>query len=93
MGNFQTRQYLVTWYWLGALVVLSVSAAYLLPKRQAIASIFIVAVVKAGLVARNYMHLKHETAIIYAIAIVPIVFIVIFLIGLFPDFVYHVTKP
>lgn len=76
-----------------ALVVVSVSAAYLLPKRQAVALIFLVAAIKAGLVARNYMHLKHERAIIYAVAIVPIVFIVIFLIGLFPDFVYHVTKP
>lgn len=44
-------------------------------------------------VARHYMHLKHEKAIIYAIAIVPVAFVIIFLIGLFPDFVYHTTKP
>jgi inner membrane protein involved in colicin E2 resistance len=39
------------------------------------------------------MHLRHERAVIYAIALVPLVFVVIFLIGLFPDFVYHPTKP
>jgi caa(3)-type oxidase subunit IV len=55
--------------------------------------IFSVAIVKAFLVARHYMHLRQERAIIYAIALVPLVFVVIFLIGLFPDFVYHLTKP
>jgi caa(3)-type oxidase subunit IV len=54
---------------------------------------FSVAIVKAFLVARHYMHLRHERAVIYAIALVPLVFVVIFLIGLFPDFVYHPTKP
>ena len=53
----------------------------------------IVAIIKALLVARNYMHLKNENPIIYAIALVPLAFIIIFLFGLFPDFVYHATKP
>jgi hypothetical protein len=55
--------------------------------------IFAVAVIKALLVARNYMHLKNEKAIIYAIALVLVLFIIIFLFGLFPDFVDHATKP
>jgi caa(3)-type oxidase subunit IV len=93
MSATQTRQTLVIWYWLIALVIVSILAASFLPKLQALVLIFSVAVVKAILVARNYMHLKNETAIIYAIALVPLVFVIIFLFGLFPDFVYHVTKP
>lgn len=93
MSNAQSRHYLAIWYWLMALVIVSVASASLLPKAQALVLIFAVAVIKAFLVARNYMHLKHEKAIIYAMAIVPLVFVAIFLFGLFPDFVYHFAKP
>ena len=93
MSNAQTRQTLVIWYWLMALVLLSVGASFVLPKAQALMLIFSVAIVKALLVARNYMHLKHERALIYAIALVPLAFVIVFLLGLFPDFVYHATKP
>jgi len=93
MSNAQTRQTLQIWYWLMALVILSVGASFVLPKAEALVLIFAVALVKALLVARNYMHLKHEKAIIYAIALVPLAFVIIFLICVFPDFVYHATKP
>jgi caa(3)-type oxidase subunit IV len=93
MSTARTRQTLIIWYWLMALVIVSIFAASFLPKVQALVLIFSVAVVKALLVARNYMHLKHEVAIIYAVALVPLVFVIIFLFGLFPDFVYHATKP
>ena len=93
MNNAQTRQTLVTWYWLMALVVVSVGASAVLPKAEALMLIFAVAIIKALLVARNYMHLKHEKALIYALALVPLAFVIIFLLGLFPDFVYHATKP
>ena len=92
MSNGQSRHYLVVWYWLLALVIASVTAASLLPKSQALALIFSIAIIKALLVARNYMHLKNEKAIIYAIVLVPLAFIIVFFFGLFPDFVYHVTK-
>ena len=93
MSNAQTRQTLLIWYWLMALVVVSVSASAFLPKAEALMLIFAVAVIKALMVARNYMHLKHEKALIYALALVPLAFVIIFLIGMIPDFVYHATKP
>jgi len=93
MSNAQTRQTLLIWYWLMALVILSVAASYVLPKAEALMLIFAVALIKALLVARNYMHLKHESALIYAIVLVPLAFVIIFLIGMIPDFVYHSTKP
>jgi len=93
MSNAQTRQTLLIWYWLMALVILSVAASYVLPKAEALMLIFAVALIKALLVARNYMHLKHESALIYAIVLVPLAFVIVFLIGMIPDFVYHPTKP
>jgi caa(3)-type oxidase subunit IV len=92
MSKAQTRHYLNIWFWLMALVVVSVAAASLLPKLQAMLLIFTVAIIKALMVARNYMHLKNEKALFYALALVPLAFIIILLFGLFPDFVYHVTK-
>lgn len=93
MPNTQSRHYFIIWLWLVGLVGLSIAASSILPKTQAVALIFFIAIVKAFLVARNYMHLTNEKPIHYAIALVPLAFVVIFLFGLFPDFVYHVTKP
>ncbi len=93
MSNAHSRHYLMIWFWLLALVILAVGAASLLPKTQAMALIFSIAIIKAFLVARHYMHLKNEKALFYAIALVPLAFVIIFLFGLFPDFVYHATKP
>lgn len=93
MHSAQERHYLIIWLWLVALVGISVAAASVLPKFQALALIFSIAIIKALLVARNYMHLKNERPIYYAMALVPLALVVIFLFGLFPDFVYHATKP
>ena len=89
MSDSHSRHYLMIWIWLLALVIVAVAAAALLPKFQALVLIFAVAIVKALLVARNYMHLKYELAIIYAIVLVPLAFIIILLFALFPDFVYR----
>lgn len=93
MNSAEERHYLIIWLWLVVLVAISVGAASVLPKVQALALVFSIAIVKAVLVARHYMHLKNEKPIYYAMALVPLAFIILFLFGLFPDFVYHVTKP
>jgi caa(3)-type oxidase subunit IV len=87
MSTAQSRHALVIWYWLMGLVIVSVGASLVLPKFQAMVLIFSVALIKALLVARHYMHLKHEKAIIYAIVLVPLAFVIILLFALFPDFV------
>jgi len=89
MSNAHSRHYLVIWLWLLALVVVSVVATSILPKLQAMILIFAVAIIKALLVARNYMHLKNERVIIYAMVLVPLAFVIILLFALFPDFVYR----
>jgi caa(3)-type oxidase subunit IV len=93
LNTVHERHYLIIWLWLVALVGISVAAASVLPKFQALALIFSSAIVKAFLVARHYMHLKNEKPIYYAMALVPLAFVIILLFSLFPDFVYHATKP
>jgi cytochrome c oxidase subunit 4 len=88
----RARSYVLVWYGLIILVIVSVAAAALLPKTQALVLVFTVAVAKALLVARYYMHLKREKALIYALALVPLLFLLVFLFGLFPDFVYPTGK-
>ncbi|MCZ7624691.1 MAG: cytochrome C oxidase subunit IV family protein [Candidatus Methylomirabilis sp.] len=51
--------------------------------------IFVIASVKAVLVALNYMHLKSENWLIYALAIVPVLLVVAMILVLFPDIVYR----
>ena len=89
MSDSHTRHYLIIWIWLLVLVLVSVAAASILPKAQALVLIFTVAIVKALLVARNYMHLKDEKIITYALVLVPLAFVIILLFALFPDFVYR----
>lgn len=93
MNQSESRHYFFIWLWLVGLVALSVAVSLVLPKTQALALIFFIAVVKALLVARNYMHLKNEKPIYYAMVLIPLAFMAIFLLGLFPDFVQHLTKP
>jgi caa(3)-type oxidase subunit IV len=80
--------YVTIWIWLVALVAVSLAAG-LLPGGRVVAvtAIFLAAVVKAVLVARNYMHLRFEPRLIYAIALVPVLFAVVLAFAMFPDFV------
>jgi caa(3)-type oxidase subunit IV len=77
--------YVVVWFWLVALVGISIAAASALPKEIAIALIFAAATAKALLVALHYMHLKRERALLYAIALVPLAVVAILFVALLPD--------
>ena len=82
--------YVAVWGWLVALMIVGLATSLLPGARAlAVALIFATAVVKALLVALNYMHLKFEPRLIYAIAIVPVLFVLVLLVALFPDFVFH----
>jgi caa(3)-type oxidase subunit IV len=82
--------YTVVWLWLLALLAVGLGAS-LLPggRAVALAVIFATAFVKALLVALNFMHLRFESGLIYAIALIPLVFAAILAVALFPDFVWH----
>lgn len=86
-NNIEPRsRYFVIWVWL---VILT--AAYLaermvgMPHRVALAIVFGIALVKALLVAWNYMHLRHEGRMIFVILLVPILLFAILVLLLLPD--------
>ena len=82
--------YVAVWGWLIALMIAGLAASFVPGARAfAVALIFATAVAKALLVARNYMHLRFEPQLIYAIAIVPLLFVLVLIVALFPDFVFH----
>ena len=85
--------YTAVWIWLMALLGVGLGAS-LLPGGRAVALvvIFATAFVKALLVALNFMHLRWENGLIYALALVPLVFAAILAVALFPDFVWHALQ-
>ena len=82
--------YVAIWVWLVVLMVAGVLATLLpLEKSAVMGLIFAIATVKAVLVALNYMHLKSENWLIYALAIVPVLLVAAMTIVLFPDIVFR----
>lgn len=82
--------YVAIWGWLVALLTVGLAASFLPGTRAlAVALIFATAVAKALLVALNYMHLRFEPRLIYAIAVIPVLFVLGLTVALFPDFVFH----
>ena len=82
--------YVKIWLWLLGLMAGGLLAT-LIPGGHAIgvAVIFATAVAKALLVSLNYMHLRFEPRLICVIALVPVLFVLVLAIVLFPDFVFH----
>lgn len=80
--------YVAIWVWLLVLMVAGVLATLLpLDKSAVVGLIFAIAGVKAVLVALNYMHLKSENLLIYALAIVPVLLVIAMTLVLFSDIV------
>ena len=89
MASHVRPNYVAIWGWLVALMIAGLAASFLLGARGlAVVLIFATAVAKALLVALNYMHLKFEPRLIYAIAIVPVLFLLVLTVALFPAFVF-----
>ncbi len=89
MAHENRPNYLLVWLGLVILVIVSIGASMTLPKRAALFVIFTAAVIKALLVAMNFMHLRYERRWLYTLALVPLLIVVILLFALFPDFVLH----
>jgi cytochrome c oxidase subunit 4 len=82
--------YVAVWVWLVVLMIAGVLASYLpFTKSAVIFLIFVVAAMKALLVALYYMHLRFESGLIYAMVIVPVVLVIGLTFLLFPDLVFH----
>lgn len=80
--------YVAIWVWLLALMGIGLAASAIPGARViAVTVIFATATAKALLVALNFMHLRFEPWLIYAIAIVPVLLVFGLMLVLFPDFV------
>ena len=78
--------YVAFWIWLMALLIVSVVVSYLpIGTGLAVFIIFVLSFIKAVLVALNFMHLKTEHVVIYAIACAPIVAFFILWLVLYPE--------
>jgi len=82
--------YVAIWVWLVAFLVAGLFCAFLpFGKTMAIFLIFAIAVVKAYLVARHYMHLRSESLLIYAIGGIPVLLLIGMVLTLVPDIVFR----
>lgn len=87
-SNGARPSYVGIWVWLVVLLVVSLLAGVLPGGRTvALLVIFGTAIAKALLVAANYMHLRWEPRFVYAMAALPVLFVLGLLLALFPDFV------
>ena len=82
--------YVAIWVWLLALMGIGLAASAIPGARViAVTVIFATATAKALLVALNFMPLRFEPRLIYAIALVPVLFALVLAVTLVPDFVFR----
>ena len=87
MSNAQHEHpnYVQIWYWLLALLAISVAGPMLEIPAVTIITAFGIAVVKSFLVAANFMHLKFERKIIWFLLIMSVCLLGVFFFGTAPD--------
>ena len=90
MGEKNGMGYFAVWIWLVVLLFVSVLAVRL-PFAQGLTTtlIFLVAAAKAALIGTYFMHLRTESALIRAIAVVPVLLFAVMLVSLIPDIVVN----
>jgi len=81
--------YVMIWLWLVLLLVVGlVVFGVPIPKTTAVLLIFGIAAVKAALVVRHYMHMKHQPVMLYVIAGIPVILAIAMILSLLPDIAF-----
>jgi caa(3)-type oxidase subunit IV len=89
-GHAESSLYLIVWAWLVFLLIAGLAIFVLpIPRTAGVVLIFSIAAIKAALVLRNYMHLKHEHLLIYLIVAVPALLVLGMTLSLIPDIVFR----
>ena len=84
------RASIIVWLWLVGLLGAGMMVFMLpIPRIPALLLIFGIAAFKATLVLRDYMHLKGEKLLIYAIALTPLLLAIALALVLIPDIVFR----
>lgn len=81
--------YLTIWIWLMVLLAVGVALLAIPSKTLAVFLIFAVASVKAFLVLRHYMHVRHQPLMIYLMLGVPLLLAIALTIVLLPDIAFR----
>ena len=81
--------YLTIWFWLIVLLAAGVALLAVPSKTLGVVLIFAVASVKAFLVLRHYMHVRHQPLMVYALLAVPLLLAVALTIVLLPDIAFR----
>jgi caa(3)-type oxidase subunit IV len=81
--------YLTIWIWLMVLLAVGVALLAIPSKTLAVFLIFTVASVKAFLVLRHYMHVRHQPLMIYLMLGVPLLLAIALTIVLLPDIAFR----
>jgi len=83
--------YMKIFWWLLALTIIEVGVVYAhLPKITMIAALILMALLKAFLVAWNFMHLRFEKMSLILTVGVPLLLLGILLLGLMPDIAHRI---
>ena len=77
--------YVKIWYWLLVLLAISVAGPMLEVPSITLITAFGIAIIKAFLVAANFMHLKFEKKIIWLLLILSLCLLGVFFFGTAPD--------
>ena len=88
-GSSGTRIYFAVW---GALILLTgitVLVSYVHLGMMNVVVALVIASVKASLVALFFMHLKHESRLVWGFALTPIFFLVIIIAGTLSDTLFR----
>lgn len=87
------KTYFSIFGWLAFLTLLElIGAAMHMPRAALIIFILSTALGKALLIALYFMHLKFDTKWVWFLPGIPVLLGLIFIFGLFPDMVYHLTS-
>jgi cytochrome c oxidase subunit IV len=89
-GESLDRSSIIIWMWLVGLLAAGMMVFALpIPRLPALVLIFGIAGFKATLVLRDYMHLRGEKMLIYAIALTPLLLAIAMVLVLIPDIVFR----
>jgi len=78
--------YMKVFWWLLALTLFEVAIIYAhIPRLFLVVALVLTAIIKALLVAINFMHLRFERWTLIAVTILPLLLIVDLLLGILPD--------
>ena len=83
-------RYVTIWIWLVLLVAVGVAVLGVpISKEIAVVLIFTVAAVKATLVLRHFMHVRHQPLMVYVMLGIPVILAIALTLVLIPDIAFR----